>query len=178
MRIAVYCGSGFGRGDEWREAAVRLGQWIGENGHELIYGGGEAGLMGAVAREAFIRGSRVVGVVPGNVPFICERPQLYCTEVITMPDMTGRKQRMLELADAFIALPGGTGTLDEISEVITLTKIGVFEKRSVLFNTRDFYGPFRLLIERMTEEGFVTPGSLEHVLFSDDLEEIGAFLGT
>ena len=176
MKIAVYCGSTFGSDPAFEQAARRLGRWLGDSGHTLVYGGGESGLMGAVASEVFARGGQVIGVLPGNVRFICERPQPWCTQVITEPDMNSRKQRMLELADAFIALPGGTGTLDEISEVITLTKLGVFAKRSVLFNTRGFYEPFRQMIGEMERCGFIGPGEMAHVLYSDDPEEIGAFL--
>lgn len=176
MNIAVYCGSGFGTGDAWREAAVRLGCWIGSQGHTLVYGGGDSGLMGLVAQAAYEGGSRVIGVLPGNVPFICERPQPWCTEVITMETMASRKQRMLDLADAYIALPGGIGTLDEISEAITLTKIGVCDKPSVMFNTKGFYEPFRKQLAQMEEAGFIAPGSMKHVLFSDEVEEIARFI--
>lgn len=176
MKIAVYCGSGFGAGAAWRKAAVELGQWIGSRGHTLVYGGGDSGLMGLVAQEAFEGGSRVIGVVPGNVPFICERPQPWCSEVITTDSMASRKQRMLDLADAFIALPGGIGTLDEISEAITLTKIGVFDKPSVLVNTNGFYEPFRRQLAQMETSGFIAAGSMAHVLFSDEVEEIARFI--
>lgn len=175
MKIAVYCGSGFGRGEQWREAAKRLGAWIGEQGHTLVYGGGEAGLMGEVAQAAFSRGSRVIGVVPGNVEFIRSRPQPYCTEVQVMANMSARKQRMLELADAFVALPGGIGTLDEITEAITLTRIGVFRKPAVLVNTADYYAHFRQMLADMAKAGFIEE-ALPYVLFSDDMTKIADFL--
>lgn len=177
MKIAVYCGSGFGNDDKYREAARRLGDWIGVQGHTMVYGGGEAGLMGETAKAAHAHGTPVIGVLPGNVAFICGRPQPYCTEVITMPDMSSRKRRMLEEADAFIALPGGIGTLDEITEVITLTKIGVFKKPSVLFDTDGFYAPLRAMTDGMIAAGFMGADDMRHVLFSDDLAAIGAFLG-
>ena len=176
MKIAVYCASSMGKGHIYRDMAATLGRWLGRNGHTLIYGGGDAGLMGVVAQAAYESGSHVIGVLPGNVSFICDRPQPWCTEVLTESDMSARKQRMLELADAFFALPGGTGTLDEMTEVITLTKIGVFRKPSVLIDVDGFYSPFRLMLDRMTETGFIGPGEMEHVLFSDDLTEIDGFL--
>ena len=83
MKIAVYCGSDFGKGDIYKEAASELGRWIGANHHTLIYGGGEAGLMGTVAREVFEAGQQVIGVIPGNVEFIKNRPQPYVTNLIT-----------------------------------------------------------------------------------------------
>ena len=133
MRIAVYCGSGFGNTPDYIEGAKRLGRWIGEHKHTLVYGGGESGLMGVIAREVHEAGCPVIGVVPGDVSFIKDRPQPYVTELITARNMSDRKEKMLELADAFVALPGGIGTLDEMSEAITLTKIGVFDKKCILF---------------------------------------------
>lgn len=176
MKIAVYCGSDFGNDTAYKEAAHELGAWIATSGHTLVYGGGEAGLMGEVAKAVFEAGQPVVGVIPGNVDFIKNRPQPYVTELIVTENMSDRKQRMLELADAFIALPGGIGTLDEITEVITLTKIGVFEKKSVLFNRNNFYEPFKQMLEQMKKADFLWEEGMKHVLFSDDLKEIGEFL--
>ena len=164
MNIAVYCGSDFGNQDVYKRAATELGKWIGKNNHTLVYGGGESGLMGAVAKEVHEAGSTVIGVIPGNVEFIKARPQ--------------RKQQMMELADVFLALPGGIGTLDEISEVITLTKIGVFQKPCILFNRNSFYEPLKTMFTQMEQAGFWWKESMRHVLFSDDLEEISAFIET
>lgn len=177
MKIAVYCGSDFGSNPVYTQAARELGEWIGKQGYSLVYGGGESGLMGAVAKEVAAAGSHVIGVLPGNVDFIMNRPQPYVTELIVAKDMGERKAKMLELADAFIALPGGIGTLDEISEAITLTKIGVFHKKCVLFNRNDFYEPLRTMFEEMERAGFLQSESMDHVLFSDNLQEIQKFLG-
>lgn len=176
MKIAVYCGADAGSNPKFTEAAGELGRWIGSKGYSLVYGGGESGLMGVVAKEVFACGMPVFGVVPEDVPFILSRPQPYVTDLIVTENMSTRKQKMLELADAFIALPGGVGTLDEITEVITLTKIGVFGKKSVLFNREDFYEPLRDLFINMDKAGFLKDESMKHVLFSDDVEEIERFL--
>ena len=176
MKIAVYCGSGFGNDEAYRRAADALGAWLAHNGHTLVYGGGDDGLMGVVAKAAYSGGVPVIGALPGNVAFICERPQPYCTEVITCADMNARKRKMLELADAFIALPGGIGTIDEVSEVITLTKIGVFNKPVVLYNEKSFYEPFRDMLTMMQQTGFIGKNELDFVLYSSDLDEIGSFL--
>ena len=176
MKIAVYCGSDFGKEPIYVEAARELGKWIGANKHSLVYGGGEAGLMGVVAKEVHEAGCEVIGVVPGNVDFIKDRPQPYVTELITTENMSDRKAKMLELADVFIALPGGIGTLDEISEAITLTKIGVFNKPCILFNRNGFYEPLRKMFDEMENAGFLTEESMKHVLFSDDVIEIGQFI--
>jgi len=176
MKIAVYCGSGFGNRPEFADAARELGRWMGSNGHTLVYGGGEAGLMGTIAKEVHDAGQEVIGVIPGNVEFIKSRPQPYVTKLITTENMSERKQTMLEIADAFIALPGGIGTLDEITEVITLTRIGVFDKKSVLFNRNNFYEPLRQMFVDMEVAGLIPENGMRHVLFSDDTDAIGDFI--
>lgn len=175
MKIAVYCGSDFGVEPAYRACARALGEWIGSKGHTLVYGGGDAGIMGEVASAAFSAGSRNIGVLPGNVPFILERPQPYCAEVLVEENMSTRKQRMLELADAFIALPGGIGTLDEITEAITLSKIGVFRKPCILYNEKGYYEPLRAMLGGMEKAGFLAEAYRELVLFSADLAEIERF---
>ena len=176
MKIAVYCASEFGKEELYTEAARKLGQWIGASKHTLVYGGGESGLMGTVAKEVHDAGCEVIGVVPGNVAFIKNRPQPYVTKLILTEDMSERKRKMLELADVFIALPGGMGTLDEISETITLTKIGVFHKPSILFNRNGFYEPLKQMFQTMEDAGFLAEDKMKHVLFSDDLKEMEGFL--
>ena len=176
MKIAVYCASVFGNNEEYVKAARELGQWIGKNNHALVYGGGETGLMGAVAEEVHASGNEVIGVVPGNVEFIKSRPQPYVTKLITTANMSERKQKMVELADAFIALPGGIGTLDEISEAIVLTKISELQKPCILFNRNSFYTPLQEMLKKMDQAGFLWGDHMEHVLFSDHLNEIEAFI--
>jgi len=176
MKIAVYCGSDFGNNPIYAKAAAELGTWIGESGYTLVYGGGDTGLMGTVAKEAYNLGCQVIGVIPGNVDFIKDRPQPYVTELFTTHNMSDRKEKMLELADVFIALPGGIGTLDEISEAITLTKIGVFKKPCILFNRGDFYEPLQKMFAEMEQADFLWAESMRHVLFSDNCAEIEAFV--
>lgn len=175
MKIAVYCGSDFSTDPSYTEGARRLGKWIGANGHTLVYGGGDSGLMGVLAKEVFEAGQPVIGVIPGNVDFIKGRPQPFVTELIISENMSTRKQKMLELADAYIALPGGIGTLDEISEAITLTKIGVWDKPCVMYDQNDFYAPFRMMLEKMQATAFLWKESMEHVQFLDDPDAIGRF---
>ena len=172
MKIAVYCGADFGEEPAYIQAARDLGKWIADNGHELVYGGGDAGLMGTVAKAAFENGAHVYGVIPENVGFIKDRPQPYVSELIVTNNMSDRKEKMLEIADAFIALPGGIGTMDEITEAIVLTKIGVFKKACVFFDRNGFYQPFRKMLDEMERVKFIMPGTMGHVLFSDDFSEI------
>lgn len=175
MKIAVYLGSS-DSSEEMMNAARTVGRFIGEKKHTLVYGGGDTGLMGVVAREAFYRKVDVIGVIPTDVDFIASRPQPFVTTLIKTENMSKRKQKMLELADAFIALPGGIGTLDEISEAITLTKIHVFNKKCVLFNQNGFYDSLKDLFLQMEKQVFLDAESMKHVLFSDDIEEIEDFL--
>ncbi|MCQ2506832.1 MAG: TIGR00730 family Rossman fold protein [Lachnospiraceae bacterium] len=177
MKVAVYCGVGIGNNPAYKEGAVRLGKWISNHHYTLVYGGGDSGLMGVIASEVFKAGCPVIGVVPGDVEFIKNRPQPYVTELITARNMSERKEKMLNLSDVFIALPGGIGTLDEITEVITLTKIGVFDKKCILFNQDGFYEPFRKMLQDMEKEGFIEAEAMKHVLFSSDVEEIEKFIG-
>lgn len=176
MNIAVFCGSGMGNNPAFQKAAEALGEWIGKQGHILVYGGGDTGLMGITAKAARENGAKVTGVVPSDVEFIRNRPQPYCDEVIFTKNMSERKEKMQQISDAFVALPGGIGTLDEISEVITLTKIGVINKKSIMLNTEGFYEPFRALIKKMSDSAFLTEDEMKHVLFSDNMDEIQTFL--
>jgi len=176
MNIAVYCGSDFGNDLAYTDIAREIGKWIADNNNTLVYGGGESGLMGIVAKEVYAAGCEVIGVIPGDVDFIKGRPQPYVTKLITTADMSDRKKKMLELADVFIALPGGIGTLDEISEAITLTKIGVFRKPCVMINKNAFYNPFKDMLDSMEQAGFLRKESMEHVLFSDDIQMIDEFI--
>ncbi len=176
MKIAVYCGSSLGKNPNFVTKTKELGQWFSTHNHTLIYGGGDAGLMGIIGKEAFEGKCEVIGVVPQDISFIYSRPQPYCTQVQIAANMNARKERMLELAEAFIALPGGIGTLDEISEVITLTKIGKFNKKCICYNIDGFYDPFKDFIQKMIEAEFLKEEDMSHVLFSDSIEEIKSFL--
>ena len=177
MKITVFCSSSPGVDPSCAEAAAALGRWIGENGHSLIYGGGDAGFMGVTAKAVKEAGGHVTGVLPGDVPFICRRPQTWCDEIVVAKDLGERKKVMTERADAFVALPGGPGTLDEITEVMDLIRLGKLRQPAVLFDFRGYYRPLKEMLEKMKERGFLEDGPLDGLLFTDDLEEIGRFLG-
>ena len=178
MNIAVYCGTSFGNDTAYREGARELGLWIARNNHTLVFGGGNIGLMGVLAEAVFQNGGHVIGVLPGDIGFIVNRPQPFCTEIITEPDMAARKRKMLELADAYIALPGGIGTLDEITEAMTLIKIGYMHKPAVLFNINGYYDPFRNMLDRTVSCGFMEKKDIQSFLFSGSLDEISDFIHT
>lgn len=175
MRIAVYCGSINGKDPAYKEGAETLGKWIAENGHTLVFGGSDAGLMSAVCNAALNAGGKVIGVSP-DIPFIRKQLHPGLTEVYLTGTMAERKSKMMELADAYVALPGGIGTLDEITEVICLGRIGVEKKPCVMLNIHGYYESYRAVISKMVEEEFVKKEELQHLLISEDMEEIGKFL--
>ena len=176
MKIAVYCGSTSGADPDFRRAAEELGRWIARSGHSLVYGGGDWGLMGVVASEAHSGGAEVIGVIPTDVGMIREREQAFCTEAIYTADMSSRKGQMLALADACVALPGGIGTLDEMSEAIVLTRLGIYDKPCVFFNRGGFYEPLEQMFLRMESCGFLAAENMTHVCFAETVEEIASFV--
>ena len=153
MRICVFCSSSDAVDGAYVEAAARLGGLIGSGGHTLVFGGGQVGLMGAVARAAKAAGASVIGVLPVfmNRPGI---PYAESDQMILARDMRERKARMMEMADAFVALPGGFGTLEELSEVITQKQFGFVKAPLALVNTLGFYDPLAALFESYYARSF------------------------
>jgi uncharacterized protein (TIGR00730 family) len=154
--VAVFCGSNFGASPEYAAAAARLGTLIAERGLTLVYGGTHKGLMGVLADAALAAGGTVVGVINQRLH---DRGHLHAglTRHEIAPDMRARKARMGQLADAFIALPGGLGTLEELLEAATLTQLGDHAKACGALDVRGFYRPLRALLEAATDEGFLKP---------------------
>lgn len=175
MNIAVYCGSSAGNNDKFAEAAKELGEWIGKSGNTLVYGGANRGLMGIVADAVLENGGKVIGVLP-DVPRIQARKHTGLTESINTSSMAERKAKMIELSDAFVALPGGIGTLDEITDVLSLASLNEVTGPIVLVNTDGYYEPFRKVIRSIIENGFGREEYFERALFSDEIDEIAAFL--
>jgi uncharacterized protein (TIGR00730 family) len=152
--ICVYCGSADNIHPEYLAAADFMGALLARSGIRLIYGAGKTGMMGAVANGALRAGGEVVGIVPENL----NTPVLIhsgLTQLEVLPDIQVRKARMSMLADAFIALPGGYGTLDELFETLTWAQIGLHQKPVGLLNTRGYYDPLLAFIERVRMDGFI-----------------------
>lgn len=175
MNITVYCGSRFGEKSEFKDRAIELGKWIVESGHSLVYGGGNVGLMGTVANTVLEGGAKVYGIIP---EFLLEQEKghegLYTLEIVqSMPE---RKTRMIKLGDAFIALPGGPGTLEEISEIISLRRLNRTEKPCIVYNIEGFYDSLKKLIDEMVDDGFLPAEDLSKVVFVSNLDEIKAVL--
>lgn len=175
MRIAVYCASSIGNDPIFEKKARQLGEWMAKKGYELVFGASDAGLMGAIADSVLKNGGRVIGVTP-DVPEIKARIHDSLSEYVYTDTIAERRTKMIELADAYIAMPGGIGTLDEISEVICLAQLHIHEKPSVFYNIKGYYEPVRALFTNMNEEGFGHGGDYGKLLFSDDIAEIEKFM--
>ena len=152
LTITVYLGANEGNSPVYREAVAELGRWIGESGHALVYGGSGTGLMGCLAASALAAGAKVTGVEPR---FFVEQEVQYegLTRLIVTEDMSARKAKMIGLGDAFIAFPGGTGTLEEITEVMSMAALGRLDDPCILYNLNGYYDDLRHLLFRMREEG-------------------------
>ncbi len=165
--ICVYGGSADGLAQPYLDAAERLGRVIARSGIHLVYGAGKTGLMGAVAQGALAAGGAVTGVVPKSLdlPPLIHRG---LTRLEVTADMHSRKARMSVLADAFIALPGGYGTFEELFETLTWAQIGLHTKPIGVLNTRRYFDPLLALIEHAIAEGFIYPE--QRLLLLDDEE--------
>lgn len=154
--VCVFCGSRFGEPDSYRRAAERLGAVIAERGLRLVYGGGRVGLMGVVADAALSRGGEVIGIIP-TVLADREVPHGGLTKLVLTQSMHERKARMAELADGFIALPGGFGTLEEFCEMLTWGQLGIHRKPLGLLDVDHFFDPLVAFFDQMVGQGFVPP---------------------
>ncbi|KPF86285.1 lysine decarboxylase [alpha proteobacterium AAP38] len=173
--VCVYCGSSDFVADSYKEAAHRTGSLLAANGYDIVYGGGRVGLMGIVADAGLKGGAKVLGIIPDHIKRY-EVDHTGLTELIVVESMHIRKQMMVERSDAFIILPGGIGTLDEMFEIITWRQLRLHGKPVVIINTDGFWNPLIALMEHMTETGFMRkpnlPGAedrLYHVV--DSVEE-------
>jgi len=175
LKIAVYCGSSLGNNIIYEKYTKKLGIWIGQNNHTLVYGGGKQGLMGVIAKTVLEKNGEVIGIMPD---FLSGKEVAFkdITKFILAADMNDRKRKIFEEAEAFIALPGGSGTLEEISEVISWIGIGKNNKPCILYNIDGFYDNLKKQYEFMCEKGFFNSEVFKKVLFSDNLVEIEEFI--
>lgn len=169
--ICVYCGSSPGLKPSYVEAACELGRILATADIGLIYGGGDLGLMGTVARSVLEHGGHVTGIIPD---FLCEREHMLseAQELIVVDDMHQRKQLMFSKSDAFVALPGGLGTLEEFVEQLTWTQLGRHMKPIVLANIDGFWNPLLELFDRMLDETFIRSGLELKMTAADRVEDI------
>jgi hypothetical protein len=170
-RICVFCGSSAGISGTYRAAAVELGRFLTEQGLGLVYGGGRIGLMGMVADAVLAHGGQVIGVIPQPM-VVREIWHSGLTELRVVPSMHARKSLMAELADAFIALPGGFGTFEEFCEMVTWSQLGIHRKPCGLLNVAGYYDPLLEMFDRAVAEGFLKRENRELVLASPGCQEL------
>jgi uncharacterized protein (TIGR00730 family) len=169
--VCVYCGSGLGKNPSYTAAARTLGAELAAHGIGLVYGGGSLGLMGEVARSTLDNGGRVTGIIPG---FLTDKEQMMrdADELIVTADMHERKRIMFERSDAFVALPGGVGTLEELVEQLTWVQLGRHTKPVVVANIDGFWNPFLSLLTHMKADTFIRPGLEVSFTVVDDARTI------
>lgn len=169
--ICVYCGSGPGTNPHFIESAKALGKALAENGIRLVYGGGSIGMMGAVATSTLDHGGSVTGIIPDFLT-MSENALSRVQEMIVTPDMHERKRLMFERSDAFVALPGGIGTLEELVEQLTWQQLGRHSKPVLLANIDGFWEPLLSLLAHMRATQFIRSGLSVEILKADRVEDI------
>jgi uncharacterized protein (TIGR00730 family) len=169
--VCVYCGSGPGTNPRFVEAAIALGKTFAENGVALVYGGGSVGLMGAVSKSTQDHGGKVIGIIPDFL-VSRENAQTRGQELVITPDMHERKRLMFERSDAFVALPGGIGTLEELVEQLTWQQLGRHSKPVLLANIDGFWEPLLALLAHMRATEFIRPTLAVDILKAERVEDI------
>ncbi|MFS0738264.1 TIGR00730 family Rossman fold protein [Sphingomonas sp. 1P06PA] len=170
-RLAVYCGSRPGTDPAYAEAAVALGRTLAARGIGVVYGGGRLGLMGLVADSALEAGGEVIGVIP-EVLRDAEVAHRGCTELHIVGTMHQRKQMMTDLADGFVTIPGGTGTMDELFEALSWAQLGYHEKPVGLLNVGGFYDHLIAFMDKVVDAGFLRPAHRANLIEADDIETL------
>ncbi|MDN4495427.1 TIGR00730 family Rossman fold protein [Ureibacillus aquaedulcis] len=177
MNVAIYCGSQAGKKDIYIEKAKELGETLAKAQIGIVYGGSNVGLMGAVADASLAHSGRVIGIMPEHLQKR-EIAHLHLTEIHFVESMHIRKKQMVDLSDAYIALPGGCGTLDEYFEVFTWAQIGLHQNPVILYNIDGFYDALILHFEKMIEEGFIREEQRDILRVATTADEILHILGS
>ena len=175
MNITVYLGASEGNDPCLRKAVEELGAWIGTGGNALIYGGSKSGLMGAIADSVLKAGGNVTGVEPN---FFIEKELQHdgLTKLIVTKDMSERKNKMIELGEAFIAFPGGTGTLEEIAEVMSKVSLKQLDAPCILYNLNGYYDDLKALLNHMIQKGLSSNERQKGIYFAENLGDIKRIL--
>ena len=173
--VCVYCGSNAGARPVYAERAAILGMRLAREGLGLVYGGGNVGLMGIVADAALAAGGEVIGVIPEQL-MRWEVAHAGLTRLEVVASMHERKARMFDLADAFVALPGGFGTLDEMFEMLTWRQLGLGDKPCAFLDVDGFFGPLAAMLDRMVAERFLHPDQRRDLWHGEDLDALLAWM--
>lgn len=168
-RICVFCGSSMGYREEYREVAQKLGEYFAGQGIGLVYGGANVGLMQVIADTMLTKSVEVIGIMPENL-VAKEVAHLGLTELIIVRTMAERKEKMLELSNGFVALPGGFGTLDELSEILTFNQLRISDKPLGILNVQGYYNDLLRFFEHAVSEGYVRKEHLDNLIVSDNIE--------
>lgn len=174
--LCVYCGSQSGNHPIYVETANAFGAELARRGIALVYGGGKVGLMGTVANAALNAGGKVIGVIPRQ---LVDREVAHTglTELVVVDTMHQRKTRMYELSDAFVALPGGFGTMDEMFEMLTWAQLGLHRYPCAFLDTHGYYDHLRSMMNHMVTEGFVAAGRRDSVWIGESISELFDWMG-
>jgi uncharacterized protein (TIGR00730 family) len=175
LRICVYCGARPGRGDGYTALARNVGRAIALRGYGIVYGGGRVGLMGALADAALAAGGEVIGVIP-QVLAGAEHAHTGVTRLHVVGSMHERKALLTELSDAFIALPGGVGTMDELFETLAWRQLDIHDKPVGILNAGGYYDALLSLLDTMFEEGLLPPQTRAQILVGATIEELLALV--
>jgi len=170
-RIAVFCGSKHGTDPAYNEASKLLGKTLANKKITLVYGGGAVGLMGVIAESVLAHGGEVIGVIPEKL-YEMEVAHMGLTELYRVKTMHERKALMADLSDGFIAMPGGIGTLEEITEVMTWAQIGYHTKPSAFLNVNGYFDEFVAFFDKMEKKGFLYVPIHEQVIIETDVEQL------
>jgi uncharacterized protein (TIGR00730 family) len=171
MNIAVYCSAKDTIADCYLQLGVRLGQWLAENNHTLVYGGATGGLMTMVSHACIEAQGKVIGVVPERI-LKAGRRSPWCTQTYEVNNMSERKQMMRQLSDCFVCLPGSYGTLDEMFDVIASGTVGEHRKTIYIINYQGFYSPLIEQVEKMKQEIFIPQEEIYKPVFLNSLDEL------
>lgn len=173
--VCVFCGSSIGKDPIYKKSAYDLGVQIAKENLSLIYGGGSVGLMGILANAMLEHGGEVIGVIPEFL-YNHELGHDGVSELIIVDSMHQRKQKMADLADGFIAMPGGIGTLEELFEIFTWSQLALIKKPVAIFNVNHFYDNIFELLNKMAEEEFIKKETVESLIFSQNIQELIAMM--
>lgn len=175
MNVTVYCASSFGHDPAFADEARALGAWIGANHHTLVYGGTNVGLMGLIAGTALDAGGYVIGVLP-DILADREPPSGRLSEFYRVETMAQRKAKMIELGEVFVAMPGGPGTLEELSEIMSLAKLGTPPGYLYLLNVNGYYDELIVSFDRMLAHGFMTSEMRSYLKVAHSADELARML--
>lgn len=169
--VCVYCGSSFHVKQSYKDQATALGKTLGENGYDVVYGGGNVGLMGLVSNAAFDNGADVIGIIPDHLQKH-ETANENLTELHVVETMHERKQMMVDRADAFIVMPGGLGTMDEFFEIFTWWQLGLHDKPIIVMNIDGYWDALLTLLHNIADNGFCSKSDVEHIIVIDEVDQI------